>query len=44
MLASLQQVGSCVIIVSEGHGVIVQAGQAVSVNLQVWPLIVRENH
>lgn len=44
VLPGLQLVGSCVIVVSEGHSVLVQTGQAVPVNLQVWPRIVRKNH
>lgn len=44
MLCSLQQIGSSVIIVSEGHGVVVQTGQAVWVDLKVRPLVVGKDH
>lgn len=40
----LQQVGSGFIVVGEGQGVIIQPWQAVWVNLQIGPLVIRKGH
>lgn len=44
LLPAVQQVGSSFVIVSEGHGVIVEPRQAVWVSLKTGPLFVGEGH